>query len=176
MMEQAIFVSAAIFDEVHEPYSRLYFGNEFCQRLLPQPGELDAALAWAQARRMAFTLVTPYVSGEALSALDVLFQRLARCAEASFEVVVNDWGVLHLLTEGRWKGAFIPVLGRLLTKQRRDPRIPILRSLPEAARQHLKSANIDAPPLSDFLRSRGIERVELDNPPQGLVRGGTMSA
>ncbi|MDD5630057.1 MAG: hypothetical protein PHU21_13395, partial [Elusimicrobia bacterium] len=177
MIENAVFISdGRRLDLAAKGCSRLYFGAEFCERLLPDAAQLDAARDFAQQRRLAFTFVTPFVAEAGLAALQPLLERLAAAAGGPFEVVVNDWGVFRQLTEGSWKGALVPVLGRLLTKQKRDPRIAELPGLPEPAREHLRRCSADAPAFAAFLRERGVARIELDNPLQGLERGSDLRA
>lgn len=37
-------------------FTRMYFGQEFCEKALPSPKELDQALAWAKQLGIEFTL------------------------------------------------------------------------------------------------------------------------
>jgi hypothetical protein len=62
-----------------------------------------------------------------------------------------------------------PVLGRLLTKMKRGPRIMnILDQVPDATRNYFKSTSLTVPEVSNFLRKNRILRVELDNMLQGI--------
>ncbi|MCX5795273.1 MAG: hypothetical protein NTY77_07265 [Elusimicrobia bacterium] len=177
MIEHAVFVAdAKALERLSGEYGRLYFGNEFCSRLLPDAAEVDAARRFARTRGMAFTLVTPYADDEGLAAIARLLEHCAGAGPELAEAVINDWGVFRSITEGRWKGSFIPVLGRLLTKQKRDPRIPGLSGIPVEAQEYFRSCNADSAAISDFLTSRGVGRLELDNLPQGLLRTGPLKA
>lgn len=148
-------------------FTRLYFGQEFCEKALLRPKELLLAIDKAVEHGMEFTLVTPYVTERGLRELKLLFQELVQILP-NCEVVVNDWGILHLL-----KGEFptlSPILGRLLNKAWRDPRInsylPIHNQ--EDFFKPFQSSNLTSPLVKDLLESLKIERVELDNLPQGL--------
>lgn len=168
-MERAIFISNIDnLKYVDSKYSRLYFGNEFCQRLIPSLEDLKKAAEFILKKRMDFTLVTPYVTDEGLEVLRPIAEFVARnLPEAEF--VINDWGVLRIL---RKEFDFLKfVLGRLLTKQKRGPRILSLKDkiFPDTIR-HFKGSNIDVPELSEFLMNNGIVRVELDNLLQGIDR------
>jgi hypothetical protein len=148
---------------VTEDYQRLYFGDEFCERLLPGPAELQEVMDSARGTGLQFTLVTPYVTQAGLQQVE----RLAALLPDSTEVVVNDWGVVRML-QSRFP-RLVPVLGRLMTKIKRGPRIVnFLDRLPPAALAHLRRTNLGVPVYQQFLRANGIERVELDNPFQGL--------
>jgi len=166
-MEQAVYVAgAAGLGFAEGDYTRLYFGAEFCQRLVPTTDELGTALDHAADRGMAFTLMTPYVTTEGLARVEPLLDALAtRVPDA--EVVVNDWGTLDLLRE-RY-ASLRPVLGRLMTKQKRGPRaLTLVDKVPGTMRAPLRSISVELPAYRRFLAANGINRVELDNPLQGL--------
>ena len=147
-------------------FDRIYFGVEFCQHLLPTERDVRAAAGLCRERDLGLTLVTPYGT-------DALLPKLERLLEAAdapdLEVLVSDWGVLQSLQDGSSSGR--PVLGRLLNRMIRDPRVPAVE------RSHLGG---DPPPDSWRLSSLGsrsfralldrlgVERVESDVPPQGL--------
>jgi len=151
-------------------YDRLYFGHEFCERLLPGPEDVRRALEIAAETDMAFTLVTPYMSDGGMDSLAALLEVLLRHAPGS-EIVLNDWGTLVLLREVDASGRLLPVLGRLLTKQARDPRLHrAADTLSSGAMDHFKRTNVDTPMLTRFLREQGVTRVELDNPEHGIER------
>ena len=169
-MEKAIFISR-IENLAHlaPEHSRLYYGNEFCEHLVPSPADLTRVLEVAGERGLDFTLVTPFVTNRGIEALKPLVEEVGKRALGA-EIVVNDWGMLKVLGEsfGRTGGI---VLGRLLTKQKRGPRILNIRDrVPARMIEHFRMPNVDVPVLSDFLLERGIDRVELDNPLQGIQR------
>ncbi len=166
-MERAVYVTRAGSLRLTEgDYTRLYFGAEFCQNLIPTVKELGKAIDHTTTHDMAFTLMTPYVTAEGLASLEPLLDVLAeRVPEA--EVVINDWGTLHLLEERSDK--FTPVLGRLITKQKRGPRaVKLIGNVPDTMLDPLRSIGVTAPLFKRFLANHGISRVELDNPLHGL--------
>jgi hypothetical protein len=151
-------------------FSRLYFGNEFCERLIPGAADLHRAAAAAAARGLGLTLLTPYVTDAGIErlrpALDLL---AAQPAGGGVEVVANDWGLVHLLRRD-YPGLRL-VLGRLMNRMLRDPRVThYLASAPAPAEAHraLRQSGVAAPAFRRFLARLGIERVEFDHPPQGL--------
>jgi hypothetical protein len=161
-MENAIFISKINdLEYATEGYSRLYFGNEFCERLLPSKNELKQVLDFSLEKGLNFSLVTPFVTNKGLGLLDHLLPLLNR----NDEVVFNDWGVLELIHSNRLK----PVLGRLLTKQKRGPRIiNVKEKSPSELMEYFMSSNTEAPIIQEFLIKNNIERVELDNLLQGI--------
>jgi hypothetical protein len=166
-MERSLFVSNSKNLKYHIPaFSRLYFGNEFCERLLPSNQEIETALAFAIKKGLWFTLVTPYCTELGLRQIKALIKKIAQEKPGS-EVVINDWGVLRILKSASYD--LTPVLGRLLTKIKRGPRLMnMLDVLPGEGVEYLKSSNLTVSLYTEFLRKNGIERVELDNPLQGF--------
>ena len=159
-----------------EPFDRLYFGHEFCQRLFPSTDQIKRAQHEAASRGKAFTVVTPFVTNAGLALLRKRLQPLlADGAADAIEIVVNDWGVLNWLHREYPK---VPIaLGRLLTKQKRGPQIMnMVDRLPAPAVAHFQCSNVDIPRVQRFLESKGVKRVELDNLLQGIVREGGLPA
>jgi len=169
-IERARYVTrVAELDDTSEGYRRLYFGNEFCECLIPTAAEMDYALDHAHARGLGFTLVTPYVTDRSLVTLETLFRQLAAHQPGS-EVVFNDWGVLTTLNEVY--PALVPVMGRLLHKMKRGPRfVNLQHMLPESTLRYYRSSSLDSPLYQGLLREWGVRRVELDNLLQGVEAG-----
>lgn len=146
---------------------RLYFGSEYCQYRLPRPKDLLKAWQTAEDNRLSFTLVTPYLPQSGLSRLVELLETLKH--ERELEVVVNDWGILHLLR--RAYPQFQPVVGRLLNKMIRDPRVAHLygrEGAPVRARQSFRQSAYTVSYFRSFLEKMAVKRVELDNAIQGM--------
>ena len=149
-------------------FDRLYFGVEFCQHLLPGSADVRAAAAFCRERGLGLTLLTPYGT-------DDLLPRIARLAEAAAagpdpEVLVNDWGVLQQFLDR--PTAVRPVLGRLLNRMMRDPRVP------DVAPEHIggdpapiswRQSSAGSSTFRALLDRLGVERVESDVPLQGLL-------
>ena len=171
-MEQAFYISSI--EQLCHPsddFTRLYFGAEFCERLMPSRQDLETALRISRERALDFTFMTPFVTNRGLAQLDELANVLAHTRPDS-EVVVNDWGVLHLLRSQYPE--LTPVLGRLLNKSKRGPRIMnIIDQIPTETRDYLRGSNLDVPSAVYFLKEQGIHRVEFDNVLQGLNLDGT---
>ena len=149
-----------------DPSSHAYFGAEFCEALMPSRSALLAA-----SRRHAagsFTYVTPPVGEAALSRLQGHLELLATEGRP-VEVVVNDWGALRLVRAT--SPLLRPVLGRLLNRMLRDPRVTplfdtdvVTAAAAEASRQNA----FTSPGYAAHLRAHGVEVVELDNLYQGI--------
>jgi len=166
-MEEALFITQLELLEAWNPrFSRLYFGIEFCQNLIPAPAQVKQALEFARSKRAGFTLVTPYVTDCGLDRLRPIFNLLAQEAPDA-EITVNDWGVLRLLH----REYSFPALnfGRLLTKMKRDPRLgTMIHAFPPRALANFRDCHLSVPEVRRFLAGLGIRRLEFDNLLQGL--------
>jgi hypothetical protein len=166
-VEQAIFISKVDNLKLHTPrYSRLYFGNEFCEQLIPSLMDLEQVLDFVDKNGLDFTFVTPYVTDKGLRTLEPLLEETARRKPDS-EVVFNDYGVLRILTS-HYSG-LEPVMGRLLNRMKRGPRLmTVIDKLPPSTVEYFRTTNLAVPILGEFLGKNGVRRVELDNVLQGF--------
>jgi len=164
-MEQALLISkVSELSYWNGKYARIYFGHEFCQNLIPTENDLIKVIDFVSKNKVGLTLVTGFVNDAGLKRLCRLFDVLSRLKPDS-EIAVNDWGVFRMALSHKSK----IIIGRLLTKQRRGPRILTLMSrLPDNAAERLRGLSL-GPYLENFLLSRGVERLEIDNLLQGLT-------
>lgn len=191
-MEQAVYITKT--SQLHYAngqYSRVYFGCEFCERLIPSLNQLKRVTAFVRKRKLAFSLVTPYVTREGLTKLKGLFDLLKEEGVVC-EIIVNDWGVLNLIN--REYPFFTPVLGRLMTRQEKGPRLAralkrkgeawafsdpkdpkikrfiVEKEIPLDLDPYYKGANtLSVPILQDFLIKQRVKRIEFDNALQGVI-------
>ena len=175
-IERAFFVSRA--EKLNRcdqgTWSRLYFGTEFCERLIADPGELEEVISFSHDRDLPLTLVTPYTTGTGLNKITSQLELLLEKADGS-EVVFNDWGTFRLLTN-TFTG-LQPVLGRLLTKQKRGPRLMDIASrVPSSLMEHFRHGTFEVSRTAAFLQKAGIKRIELDNLLQGVRHESPFSA
>lgn len=166
-MEQAIFISRIENLRYFTPhFSRIYFGNEFCEQLVPSVTELGRVLDFVAEKKLEFTFVTPYLTDNGLKRCEALLKALVRERPGS-EVVFNDYGMLRVL-RGSY-GELEPVMGRLLNRMKRGPRLMmVIDKLPESTVEYFQSSNLTVPALGKFLNENGVKRVELDNVLQGF--------
>lgn len=188
MIEKAIYVvNISDLKLATSKYERVYFGNEFCERLIPSHSQLIEIVQYCEQNNLDFSLVTPYVTDKGLRDLEKLFAWLNK-NKKKCEIIVNDYGVLNLLNE-KYQN-LSPVLGRLLTKQKRDPRIEKLlkkkpkkrifinkkkeyliflpRKVPSSLVAYYRGANVNIHNFQKFLADQRITRVEIDNLLQGI--------
>lgn len=149
-------------------FTRMYFGQEFCEKALPSQEELDKALILAEQLGMEFTLVTPYVTESGLVVVKELLKQLMR-VQPRAEVVVNDWGVLQTIAEDC--PTLTPVLGRLLNKLLREPRMATHPNKPDGeALERFRTSSLAGEPMQVLLEQYKVRRIELDLSPQGLSK------
>ncbi|MFH1835206.1 MAG: hypothetical protein ABH851_03345 [Methanobacteriota archaeon] len=154
-MENAIVVPrASEIGKIEGEYGRVYLGDEFCERLLPSEREVEKIVKKAGSTHL--TLVTPYLTDSGISRARKLLDLLPE----KTEVVLNDWGLLAEVQ----KRNLSPVLGRLLLKYKRDPRLELIESkIPKACLEVLHSSALTQNRFKEFLIKQGIGRIELDN-------------
>ena len=141
--------------------SRVYVGNETCERLLPTPQAIGSWAAAARGGRVALSLVLPPLSRDGLAKAEAAVRALEGVEDA--EVVAGDWGTVHRL-RSRHPGLAI-VLGRLTHKMLRDPRLADLFDSPLAplpARSALCRSGELAPGFRALMERYGIGRREID--------------
>lgn len=148
-------------------FTRFYYGEEFCEKALSGKPDLIRALRASEEAGMKFTYVTPYVTEKGLLKLQDLLGLLAG-EKPGTEVVINDWGVLDWLVEHQ--PTLTPILGRLMNKILRDPRMPKGLANPPDGNviRHFQTSSLAGPGMQDLLHKYNVRRIELDFPPQGL--------
>ena len=157
----------------------IYYGQETCENLIPTVGQIQKVYEFCNTNEYRFTFVTPYVAPKGIVKLSGCLEYLNGLSE-NIEVVVNDYGVLQLIVT-RYKN-LIPVLGRLLTKLKRDPRFTIsgydiasseikkLKTVEKNQQKVLQTASLDIKVYQDLLKEKGIARVGIDSVSQGLIK------
>ncbi len=169
-------------------FQRIYWGPEFCQNLIPGIQDIEKVLRFAKENSLKITLVTPFVTQPGLKRLKEIFAWLKRKKVERIEIVVNDWGVLECLRK-EFTGCFEIALGRLLSKQQRDPSIKrVLEKQPifpvkgkdgkicifahkppcKNYQEGIKASYLNSGLIQRFLSKFGAQRIELNNLIQGL--------
>ncbi|WP_286884897.1 hypothetical protein [Aneurinibacillus sp. UBA3580] len=154
-----------LYEKKRKP-DRIYFGSEFCQYRLPSLSTVKKALAYSWHNGFEFTFASPYVHNQKFHLLLEILEDLhqtAGVAGRSIEVVLNDWGVYHHVRTN-FPSLHI-VIGRLLNKTIRDPRIADYyddERAPESARNVVKETGLFSDSFSRFLESANVVGIEFD--------------
>ena len=152
----------------HLEQTRIYFGNEFCEHLIPKVQDVSRILSLCRERDIKLSFLTPYVTDFGIKQLAEIFEFL-NFLEFKGEIIINDFGTLELIRNRKY--GFKLVLGRLLNRQKRGPRLAkILNKLPSDLIKHFSSTYLDREEVVSVLSDLGIERIEFDNIPLGLTR------
>jgi len=136
----------------------IFIGNSFCAHQLPTLDKILATYEKAEREGICVTLCLPCMQESYLQDRMTLIEKLWGFLErknATMEVVVNDWGTMELLKEKTTR--LIPVLGVLLNKRRKDPRMKYQR---EYSRSQ-KAPFGNALSLEAYRRRRKEEGIEI---------------
>jgi hypothetical protein len=164
----------------------LYFGNEFCQNIIPTKKQISKAFSWALKNNIQFVFVLPYITNNKIKTTDNLLN-LLNDKKQNIEIIFNDWGTLALILKYQ---NLKPVLGRLLTKQRKDPiahdiitnqqnkiKLAVIdgkktivksKQVPQSLKTYFQKSFLDVPHVMDFMTANKIKRYELDLLPWGI--------
>jgi hypothetical protein len=143
-------------------YAGVAFGAEFCHRRLPTLGEVAEARERCQALGVEFALVVP-LTREA--AFDEVWGWLRSALKPGEEWISNDLGLLYrAATEGLDNPA---TAGRLLSRQRRGPRVRGMIAEGGDAKA-LRGSMWDDPGSAAIIERLKVTRVELDALLQGI--------
>lgn len=156
--------------------SRIYFGDAFCQNLIPNKKVLLETYKKVIDIGKEFSFNTPFLNDDninkELSNIECLYNY-----NKNFEIIVNDYGLLY---EIRTKFPDIKLnLGRLLTKQKTDPNIikknkntktkddieKLLNKTLSKNRniyKHFKSSMINDKLYQKYLLENNVNRLEIE--------------
>lgn len=99
------------------PVSRIYYGSEFCQNLIPSIDEIKNVITECKKRNLKFTFLTPSVNDEGLSYLKTIIEHIKN---ESIEITINDIGVFQMI---KIHYPFINInYGRIMDKTYHDVR------------------------------------------------------
>ncbi|MDR1623961.1 MAG: hypothetical protein LBS04_03205 [Tannerellaceae bacterium] len=147
---------------------RIYFGHETCEKLLPEFNEIRKLLELSEKRNLELTFVTPFLTDKGIEKVMRFLEEL-KTAVQDFEIVVSDWGLLHLISSNK---TGIPVISRFLTGQQTDFRLNRFEKTPPLEmEEHLASCTLLKKQSLAFFDRYGIERFELSNTPQTVKTG-----
>jgi hypothetical protein len=176
-LENAIFItSIKDIEEKQSKYTRIYFGAELCEKLIPNWIDVKLVLDYCIKEKYDFTFVTSYVSNLGLEKLKAIFNSINELGY-DCEIIVNDWGVMnHLVKEGSKLKHLKPVIGRLLSKISKSPRIKnIYNGLNNYQKEALGKYNYSQRGIQEFWKSKNIDRYEIDNIYQEISLTGDMT-
>lgn len=148
---------------------RVYMFDAFCQNLIPTINDIDSAYKFIKDNNIQFTLNTPFVTNYGIEKILKNIEYISKYEE-DFELVFNDWGLFY---ETRKKFPRIKLLlGRLLTKQKTDPRAKIVFENKDKINlndeifnnmyEHFQGSLINDKLVQKFLIEQNIKRLEME--------------
>lgn len=153
-------------------YKRIYIGADSCPNLMPTFNELEKYIDFAKENNLKISFLTSFCFDVHIDRFRSLLPLLVDSKEElDIEIVINDWGIFQLVKELGFK----LVLGRLLTKQKKGPRVEnIKESLNESALFAYRE--VPSAFYEQFLLDNNFVRIELDNIPLGIEYNGKIPA
>jgi len=163
-LEKALYISRnEHFNHWNSSFNRVYFGTEFCERLIPSQAELSKAINFSEEKNIPISLMSAYVSEEyfqkQLSIVEYFSEK-----KPGAEIIINDWGVFRIAVKNGLK----PVIGRILNRHIRDPKIAnLVKKASQNQIEFWQNSYANAKAFQAFLAKNNVNRVELDNILQG---------
>ncbi|MBD3164007.1 hypothetical protein GF323_02315 [Candidatus Woesearchaeota archaeon] len=140
----------------------IYFGNEFCERKLPDLSFCNKIFGFCRKNSLTPVLLTPYLTDKGISKIEPLLKSLDKSDQA-FEITVNDIGLLSFL-QGNLCDNVKLNLGRLLIKMKKGPEI--MSGVLNQDKEQFRQNSLQNPLFLEFYKKLGIKRFETDIPPQ----------
>jgi hypothetical protein len=148
--------------EIKKIVKGLYFGNSYCEHLLPSPLDIAKAKSHYNDRHHNFVFVFPPIASKINRAKET-FKTLKELQVK--EVVVNDYGMMYLaLSEG-----FKPILGVNFTKTIKNTFVEhkiateITKEQFKNQKELVRHLEFEIDSYREFLKSLGIGRVSIEN-------------
>lgn len=167
-MEKAIIISRTTSDlkEKLKDVDYLYYGNEFCEYLIPTLEELKNSYLTAKSAGVGYVFVTPYTNEMGLDLIKEDIEWLVVNAN-EFSIVCNDWGVFaYCISIGLSEKI---IVGRVLNKMYRDVRIKLEQNnIEENLYKSFKKTPLLSSQYIELWKKYKINRIEFDNVFQGF--------
>lgn len=137
-------------------------GSEYCVHLLPAAARMEEVIREAAAMRVPLLLLTPYFRDAELKRTLPLFRAIPPGADV--DVTINDWGALQTL-HGLFPWMRLSI-GRLLSGQKKDPRIGVSSRLTEEGRMWHGEGIFSSPRARAYLEDvYGVTGYHVDDLP-----------
>lgn len=103
---------------------RFYIGNQFCHNLFPTEEQLFFIMDKMYSEGLEITLAFSYIREFMLPSVEKLLEKVDNWCfthEVNVEILLNDWAMAEMLRKRTER--LVPVLGTLLNKRKKDPRM-----------------------------------------------------
>ncbi len=153
--------------ELKKVIKGVYFGNSYCEHLLPSPLDIAKAYSYFNDTHHNFVFVFPPIGEHKMKEAKEILEELKRLEVK--EVVVNDFGMLQLVKED-----FKVILGVNFTKTIKnaflDAKEPLEVSSKQLANQKKLTTHLEFEIdfVREFYKSMGVSRVSIENKPYDM--------
>lgn len=150
---------------------RIIFGSEFCQYRTPSKRAVSRVLQYCLDNDLKFSFATSYTHEQKFQQLiDILafLDEKAKKEDEQIEIIVNDWGV-YFQIQNDYPHLEV-VIGRLLNKSIRDPRVAHYYNEnegPEKGKEFFKQTGLFSTSFQRFLDGGNVVGFEFDQLIQG---------
>ncbi|EKD28398.1 MAG: hypothetical protein ACD_79C00311G0004 [uncultured bacterium] len=138
----------------------IYYGSEFCEKLIPSLDKITEVYDFCIKNNIKFAFITPYITSQSIDLLDSIFYKLSKILNkiSPIEIIINDYGTLVLLRKYK---ELNKTFGRVLNKQKRDPRLEDTEFLVKWDIED--EGNLFNTFYLQKLKDENITRIEMDN-------------
>ena len=182
-MKKAIVTDIKLDNNKLKNIDRVYIGNDFCQEKF-NIDEIKKLLIFYD-DKIKITLLLPFFTDTFFYKLEKLLLFIKDNINIKyFEIVFNDWGTFYYLRKNY--PFFNLVMGRLLTKQKKDPRVNVIfnnlqdkfrilkskenekkiiftKKVPKSLVNIFSRTSIETKEFFSFLIKNNVKRIEIDN-------------
>ena len=182
-MKKTIVTNIKLDDKKLKNIDRVYIGNDFCQEKI-NVNEIKKLFQYYD-NKVNITLLLPFFTDTFFYKLEkILLFIEGKTDIKNFEIVFNDWGTFYYLRKKY--PAFKLVMGRLLTKQKKDPRVNVIlnnlqekfrilkskenkqkifftKKVPNSLSDIFSRNSVETKEFFDFLIKNNVNRIEIDN-------------
>jgi len=160
---------------------RIYIGNDYCENDLDFSN--TAALTAFYGGKTAISLLFPFLTDKSFGKIHAILKKLKKVSGSKPEIIFNDWGLFYFIRKHYPEMNL--VMGRLLTKQKKDPRADVIlqnkqdkikiiksdtgdkiirsKDIPKQLVDIFSRHSVESDIFFDFLLNNNVSRIEIDN-------------
>ncbi|MDD3053654.1 MAG: hypothetical protein PHG84_04555 [Endomicrobiaceae bacterium] len=180
-MQKAKIVNNKILNKQLSDIDRIYIGNDYCENNLDY-SKINQLIDFYN-NKVKISLLLPFLTDKSFDRVSNILKTLENINSKYSEIIFNDWGTFYYLR------TYYPklnlVMGRLLTKQKKDPRADIILKNKQDKVKVIKSNDcnkiihtkkvpgtlvdifarhsVESDEIFDFLLKNNVSRIEIDN-------------
>lgn len=162
MVENAYFVSnIQEISQLPDDCDIVYLGSEYCIKAYPT--DLTGLIKEVE-KKYKFSVIIPPILESDLDVFHKILKRVIQASKKSFEIVINDWGILYKLYKEISDERINFVIGRMLSYQKRGNQ----KLYDNVRKEELGYVPVLNQKMIDFLKKLKVKRIEIDYPYYGI--------